>query len=83
MIELTTLAPAPVVNENLVEKQTDLIDRELKEQLEKIKQRKLELVRISKEILVENSRYKSVDEKDVSAEDVINMANKLNNFIES
>lgn len=44
---------------------------------------KLELVRLSKEILIENSRHKNVDERDVSSSDITTMAESLNTYIYS
>jgi hypothetical protein len=44
---------------------------------------KLELLRTAKEVLVENSRSKSIDEREVTAQDIINFANSLQSFIET
>ena len=50
------------------------IAREEKTETRRIR---LEVVRLAKEALIENSRYKAVDERDVSAEDISNFANVL------
>jgi hypothetical protein len=44
---------------------------------------KLEAVRLSKEILIENARSKPVDSRDVAATDVIAFATTLITYIES
>ena len=44
---------------------------------------KLELLRTAKEILVENSRSKSIDEREVTAQDIIDFANSLQSFLET
>lgn len=43
--------------------------------------RKMELVRIAKETLLENDRSKSADERGVSADDIIAFATALNIYI--
>lgn len=45
------------------------------------KKHKMELVRIAKDTLVENSRSKSVEERDISSEDIINFADSLFDYI--
>jgi len=45
------------------------------------KQIKLEMVRVAKEVLVENAKSKAVDSRDVSAEDITSFANSLVAFI--
>lgn len=42
---------------------------------------KLETIRLAKELLVENSRSKPVDSREVSAEDVLGFAKKLEDHI--
>ena len=42
---------------------------------------RLESVRLAKETLIENSRSKSIDERDVSADDIKSFANVLYNFV--
>ena len=42
---------------------------------------RLESIRLAKETLIENSRSKSIDERDVSADDIKNFANILYNFV--
>lgn len=64
----------------LVDRRTEQLQSEANE---KNRQRKLELIRLSKEILMENARFKSADEKEVSAQDVINLANSLSEYINS
>lgn len=44
---------------------------------------KLEAVRLAKETLIENSRSKPVDSRDVSAEEITNYANTLVDYINS
>ena len=45
------------------------------------KQIKLEMIRIAKEVLVENAKSKAVDSRDVSADDITSFANSLIAFI--
>lgn len=54
--------------------------REYQEQQES-KKVKLELVRLAKEVLVENSRSKAVDERDVSASDITTYASALYEYV--
>ena len=42
---------------------------------------KLELVRLAKEVLIENARSKPVDSRDVSADDIKSYAQSLVNYI--
>lgn len=59
------------------EKETIRFEREL---LKEEKRIRLEVVRLAKETLIENSRFKAVNEKDVSAEDITVFANVLFNY---
>ena len=45
--------------------------------------RKMELIRLAKEVLVENARVKSVDERDVTAADITAFADTLLTYINS
>lgn len=45
------------------------------------RQAKLEMIRVAKDVLVENARSKPVDSRDVSAADITNFANSLMTFI--
>lgn len=56
-------------------------DRKNHEILLEEKRAKLETIRLAKETLIENSRSKSVDERDVSAEDITSFAKILQDFI--
>jgi hypothetical protein len=47
------------------------------------KRTKLEALRLAKEVLIENARYKSVDSRDVSASDITTFATTLNTYINS
>jgi hypothetical protein len=42
---------------------------------------KLDTIRLAKEVLMENSRNRPVDESAVSAEDIISFADKLANYL--
>jgi hypothetical protein len=44
---------------------------------------KLELLRTAKEVLVENSRNKAIDEREVTSEDIINFAAAMETYIDS
>jgi hypothetical protein len=44
---------------------------------------KLELLRTAKEVLVENSRNKAIDEREVTSEDIIIFAAAMETYIES
>jgi len=46
------------------------------------KRNKMELVRLSKEVLVENNRSKPVDSRDISADDITAFAQSLINYVE-
>lgn len=56
-------------------------DRHEKYLAAQAKQIKVEMVRTAKELLVENARSKSVDSRDISADDITTFANKLVAFI--
>ena len=45
--------------------------------------RKMELIRLAKEILVENARIKAVEERDVTAADITAFADTLLTYINS
>jgi hypothetical protein len=47
------------------------------------RQSKLEAVRLAKETLLENARSKSVDERSVSAQDIVAYAQTLVNYVQS
>ena len=47
------------------------------------KQARIEAVRMAKETLIENSRSKPVDSRDISAQDIIDFAQPLVNYIEN
>lgn len=47
------------------------------------RQSKLEAVRLAKETLIENARSKSVDERSVTAEDIVAYAQTLVNYVQS
>jgi hypothetical protein len=47
------------------------------------KQIKLEMVRIAKEVLIENAKSKAVDSRDVSAADITTFANSLVAFVDA
>lgn len=53
------------------------IEREDKKEAARIR---LEVVRLAKETLIENSRHKAVDERDVSGSDITAFANVLYNY---
>ena len=44
---------------------------------------KLELLRTAKEVLVENSRNKAIDEREVTSEDIINFASAMETYVDS
>ena len=44
---------------------------------------KLELLRTAKEVLVENSRNKAIDEREVTSEDIINFAAAMETYVDS
>jgi len=44
---------------------------------------KLEALRLAKEVLIENARYKSVDSRDVTATDITTFATTLTTYINS
>lgn len=48
-----------------------------------LKQAKIDAVRLAKETLIENSRSKPVDSRDISAQDIINFAETLVTYIEN
>lgn len=48
-----------------------------REERKETRRTRLEVIRLAKETLIENSRYKNIDERDVSAEDITNFANTL------
>lgn len=60
--------------EELTAEQLASIQREEKREARRIR---LEVVRLAKETLIENSRSKNVDERDVSASDITLFANVL------
>ena len=45
--------------------------------------RKMELIRLAKEVVLENARVKSVDERDVTAADITAFADTLLTYINS
>lgn len=45
-------------------------------------QRKLETLRMAKETLLENARNKPVSEREISSDDITNLANKLIDYLE-
>lgn len=47
------------------------------------KRAKLEAIKLAKETLVENSRSKPVDSRDISASDIVSFANTLMNYVNS
>jgi hypothetical protein len=47
------------------------------------RQAKVEAVRLAKETLIENARSKSVDERSVTAEDIVAYAQTLVNYVQS
>lgn len=47
------------------------------------KRAKLESIRLAKETLLENSKSKAVDERDISASDIVTFATTLQNYINS
>ena len=65
------VAPQMVV-ENV--RQTNLLEIENR-------RAKLDMVRLARDTLIENSRSKPVDSRDVSAEDIKNYAQSLMNYI--
>ena len=65
------VAPQMVV-ENV--RQTNLLEIENR-------RAKLDMVRLARDTLIENSRNKPVDSRDVSAEDIKNYAQSLMNYI--
>jgi len=46
------------------------------------KRNRMELVRLAKEVLIENNRSKPVDERDITANDITSFAATLNAYIE-
>jgi hypothetical protein len=60
-----------------VERDTARSEREAASEAKRIR---LETVRLAKETLIENSRSKAVDERDVSADDIKTFANVLYTF---
>jgi hypothetical protein len=48
-----------------------------------LRRSKLEAVRLAKEVLIENSRSKAVDARDVTAADITAFANTLVTYIQS
>jgi ATP-dependent protease HslVU (ClpYQ) ATPase subunit len=46
------------------------------------KRNKMELVRLAKEVLVENNRSKPVDSRDISADDITDFAQSLINYVD-
>lgn len=55
--------------------------RSEKQEISEFKRLKLEMVRLARDTLVENSRSKPVDSRDVSEDDIINYASKLVNYV--
>jgi hypothetical protein len=47
------------------------------------KRRKLESVRMAKDVLLENSRSKPVDSREVTVEDIISFAQTIENYVKS
>lgn len=77
------MALTPEQQENL-DLQTQIINVQQQNQLVlQAKQAKIEAVRLAKETLIENSRSKPVDSRDISAQDIINFAETLVNYIEN
>lgn len=64
--------------------QTEIINIQQQNQLAlQSKQAKIDAVRLAKETLIENSRSKPVDSRDISAQDIISFAETLVNYIEN
>ena len=77
------MALTPEQQENL-DLQTQIINVQQQNQLVlQAKQAKIEAVRLAKETLIENSRSKPVDSRDISAQDIISFAETLVNYIEN
>ena len=47
------------------------------------KRRKLESVRMAKDVLLENSRSKPVDSREVTVDDIISFAQTIENYVKS
>lgn len=47
------------------------------------KRRKLESVRMAKDVLLENSRSKPVDSREITVEDIISFAQTIENYVKS
>jgi hypothetical protein len=54
------------------------IQREENKELRRIR---LEVVKLAKDTLIENSRYKAVDERDVSSDDILSFSNALFDYV--
>lgn len=68
-----------VLEQRLYEQEREAIKAEREEAIE-FRKIRLEVVRLAKETLLENSKSKLVDERDVSADDIKNFANTLYTF---
>lgn len=67
-----------------IDVQLEIINAQQQNQLQlQSKQAKIDAVRLAKETLIENSRSKPVDSRDIAAQDIINFAETLIAYIEN
>lgn len=74
-----------VAQQNVIS-QTQITQENLRRENELFMDRRrvtLECIRLAKETLIESARYKSVDDRDISAANIVSFANELVSVIDS